>query len=255
MDQKVSLITGASSGVGYAIAQECASHGYTLILAARRQDLLEEIARTFERDYKIRAIPVKTDLTKREDIEHLFRQAEKLGRLDVLVNVAGEFRSISFVDSSLHNFISVYDQTTELMQHAVMYASKRALRLLQKTKGIIINISSDAGLEKKVYPAQVPYHTSKAAVNHMTRAMDLELKEHGMRAFALAPGNIDTPLLRKAIEENKELVKLIQNKEGSLDSFYSKILRPQDIARKVIDIINNPSQYTEPVIEIPSYEF
>ena len=256
LKDKVAIVTGASSGVGYAIAETLAKNGTNLVLAARSFDKLKEFADDFSSNYGIKTIPIKTDLTIINDIINLFEKTKKeFGRLDLLINVAGIFPEISFVKSTTEQFIASYNNSRALMLDAVIYTTKLGLDLLLKNKGIIINISSDAGLEKKVYPNQVPYHAAKAGVNHATRAIDLEIKNLGSRAFAIAPGNIDTPLLRKAIAENSNLISLIEKKVGSLELFYSKILKPKDIANKVIDIINNTKKYKNSVIEMESYEF
>ncbi|MEK6826757.1 MAG: SDR family oxidoreductase, partial [Nanoarchaeota archaeon] len=159
------------------------------------------------------------------------------------------------VDSDPEEFITRHEKAVNLMLNAVVYASKLGLDMLMESNGVIINISSDAGLEKKVYPNQVPYHSAKAGVNHATRAIDLETRSKGVRAFAIAPGNIDTPLLRKTIEGDSDLVELIEQKAGSLDRFYGKILKPKDVADRVMNIVQNPDRYPNPVIEMESFEF
>ena len=128
--EKVSLITGASSGVGKAIAEACAFQGYHLVLAARRQELLEEQVMEYKQKYGIKAIAVKTDLTNYQEIEHLIKKTkDSFQRLDLLVNVAGEFKNISFVETASDQFIANYNQTISLMQNAVLYTSKLALEL------------------------------------------------------------------------------------------------------------------------------
>lgn len=227
-----------------------------MVLAARRIEILKDLASRLSRQYGVQTLPVKTDLTVLDDIRNLFQETrEKFGKLNVLVNVAGEFPAISFVYSDPNEFIDTHEKAVNLMLNAVVYASKLGLDMLLENNGIIINISSDAGLEKKVYPDQVPYHSAKAGVNHATRAIDLETRDRGIRAFAIAPGNIDTPLLRKTIEGNPELVDLITRKAGSLEKFYSRILKPGDIADKVLDLVTNPQNYQDPVIEMESFEF
>ena len=253
---KVAIITGASSGVGMAIADRFASDGYDLVLAARREEILRELSDRLIKEYNVSAIPVRADLSKYDDIDNLlFVTRSQFGRLDVLVNVAGNFPDISFVESSVEEFLKAYEGSRKVMLDAVVYTIKAGLEMILESKGVIINISSDAGLEKKVYPNQVPYLAVKAAVNHATRGIDLEINGRGARAFALAPGNIDTPLLRRAVEENPEIKAAIEKSEGSVEEFYSKILKPEDIARKALEIAKNPKKYRHSVIEIPSYEF
>ena len=255
--RKVALVTGASSGVGEAIAEALAREGYNLVLAARRLEVLQENATRYERDYAVQAVPVRTDLTLYQDIKRLIETTRSKfgGLLDVLINVAGEFVSLPFVGTEPQDFVNRYNRAIALMQNAAVYTSVLALDMLLERKGIIVSISSNVGLERNVYPNQLPYLGAKAAINHMTRGMDLELRGKGCRAFAIAPGNIDTPLLRRAVESDKGVKRIVIKKFGGLEEFYSQILKPKDIAEKLLGIIQNPDNYQDAVVEMPSVEF
>ena len=146
LKHKVALITGASSGVGNAIANTFASNGYDVVLAARRIEILKQLSDKFSEQYKVKALPIKADLAIEADIENLFRKtSDEFGRLDVLVNVAGNFQDLSFVNSSVSEFIESYKISRQLMLDSVIYACKFGLDMIIKNKGVIINISSDAG--------------------------------------------------------------------------------------------------------------
>lgn len=108
---KVAIVTGASSGVGYAIADTFAKNGYNMVLAARRIEILKELAGKLNQQYGVQTLPVKTDLTILDDIKNLFKETrEKFGKLNVLVNVAGEFPAMSFVDSDPEEFITRHEK-------------------------------------------------------------------------------------------------------------------------------------------------
>jgi len=255
LKDKVAVVTGASKGIGKAIAEELASNGVNLVLAARSIDDLKSDAEYLTLQYAIKALPLQVDLVKmqrgkpiianEEAIKELLETTKKeFGHYDIIINAAGRAELNPFVTTDIDKIMFNYQLTRALNQDVTFSMMLFGRDEIVKNNGVIINITSDAGLEHKVYPDQVDYHTSKAAVNHMTRAVDLEFKDYDARAIAIAPGNVDTPLLRTLLEEKRpDIGKFIAGKVGSLEKFYQNILKPKDVAKKVANTIYQAHEF------------
>ncbi|WP_233833546.1 SDR family NAD(P)-dependent oxidoreductase [Paraburkholderia sp. ZP32-5] len=188
----VALVTGSTSGIGYAIAQRLAKEGFSIVLHSRssvEQGLA--LAKQFDS-----AAYVQADLAIDADRVRLIRETIAIwGRLDVLVNNAGISRVIPHADlqaatpaiwQELHevNVIAPFRLVTEA-QAALREAAARG------RPGCVVNVSSHAGVRPK--GASIPYAASKAALNHVTRLLALSLAPE-IRVNAVAPGLVDTPL-------------------------------------------------------------
>jgi NAD(P)-dependent dehydrogenase (short-subunit alcohol dehydrogenase family) len=188
----VALVTGSTSGIGYAIAQRLAKEGYSIVLHSRRSvELGLALAKQFDS-----AAYVQADLAIDADRVRLIRETIAIwGRLDVLVNNAGISRVIPHADlqaatpaiwQELHevNVIAPFRLVTEA-QTALREAAARG------RPGCVVNVSSHAGVRPK--GASIPYAATKAALNHVTRLLALSLAPE-IRVNAVAPGLVDTPL-------------------------------------------------------------
>lgn len=187
---KVVLITGASSGVGMALARKFAGLGSKLVLVARRGDILETLKSELNRpDEDI--LTIAADIAKPTDLEAAVKQVEaKYGQLDVLINNAG------IVDTEpLENITAERVQaiiTTNLI--APINLTRLALPLLRKPKqAAIVNVSSTVGLT--LVPRQSTYGASKAGLNGFTDAMRRELHGTGISVSMVLPGLVNTPML------------------------------------------------------------
>lgn len=185
------LITGASSGIGQALALHFAQQGH-LVLAGvrRREDADELLARS-----QGRVTPIRLDVTSAESIEAALAQVQAHAgeQLDVLINNAGLAFSGALEQTP-------QDELTRLMNVNVMgtFAVTRAcLPLLRQAKGHIVNISSISGLFAA--PGLTAYVASKHAVEGMTAALRMELAPLGVKVCSIAPGKIDTPIWDKAL--------------------------------------------------------
>lgn len=191
------LITGASSGIGQALALHFAQLGH-LVLAGvrRREDADELLARS-----QGRITPVRLDVTSAESIEAALADVASRsgGQLDVLINNAGLAFSGPLEQTP-------QDELTRLMNVNVMgtFAVTRAcLPLLRQAQGHIINISSISGLFAA--PGLTAYVASKHAVEGMTAALRMELAPLGVKVCSIAPGKIDTPIWDKALHATEAM--------------------------------------------------
>jgi NAD(P)-dependent dehydrogenase (short-subunit alcohol dehydrogenase family) len=180
---RAALVTGGSSGIGFAIARMLRDEGYALTLASRTREKVEAAGAELGAD------AVAADLSSEEDCERLVAtHAARHGRLDVLVNSAGIGIAGRLEDLSAKHWD---------LQHAVnlrglFLVTREALPLLKEAQGHVINIASIAGTTG--VPTLGAYAASKAAVISLTHTLNAEHDRDGVRATAICPGFVDTPM-------------------------------------------------------------
>ena len=177
------LITGGSSGIGLAIARALREDGFAITLAARRREKVEGAAAELD------AHAVAADVSNEDDCRRLVEEhLDRHGRLDVLVNSAG-VGVAGRIDELQPKYL---DLQLDVNLRGLMLVTAAALPSLRETRGLIVNLASIAGT---VAAAHLPvYAASKAAVISFTRSLNEAEEEHGVRATALSPGFVDTPM-------------------------------------------------------------
>ena len=198
LEGKVALITGASRGLGRALALAYAAEGADLIINARAQSAgdLDSVRRSAERA-GARVLAVTADVSDRADVERLAATAlARFGRVDVLVNNA------SALGPTPMPYLSDYppDAWEDVLRTNVTgpFLLTRALagQMIARGGGVIVNVSSDAGVVG--YPTWGAYGVSKAALDHLTRTWAAELEGTGVRIVSVDPGSMDTAMHRAA---------------------------------------------------------
>lgn len=187
--KQVALITGASSGIGEAIAVELASQGYALALLARRAEKLEKLRINIVQEYGVDVLTLNADVRSFSAIEKAIQHVEQhFGKIDVLVNNAGLALGLNTIDAG---DVSDWDTMIDTNIKGVLYSTRSALHLLQKSANpLIINIGSIAGRE--VYPNGNVYCATKAAVDSLTKAMRIDLLSKGIKVTQVSPGATET---------------------------------------------------------------
>ncbi|MGB9745680.1 MAG: SDR family oxidoreductase [Bacteroidales bacterium] len=185
----IAVITGATSGIGRAIAFQLAEHGYDLILTGRRKKLLEEMSQTLASGFGIRVLPLCFDIRKKEEAEkYLGHLPDDWQEIDVLINNAGlaaGFHPIHEGD------ISDWEQMIDTNIKGLLYATRYIAPLMTARRtGHIVNISSIAG--KEVYPNGNVYCATKHAVEGLTRGMRIDLLPCGIKVTSVSPGAVET---------------------------------------------------------------
>jgi ketoreductase len=180
---KAALVTGGSSGIGLAIARMLRDEGFELTVASRRRERVEAAAS------ELGALAVAADVSKEEDCARLVDEhRERHGSLDVLVNSAG-----IGIGGKIDELPAKHvDLQLDVNLRGLMLVTAAALPLLREAKGLIVNLASIAGT---IPAGHLPvYAASKAAVISFTRSLNEAEEEHGVRATALSPGFVDTPM-------------------------------------------------------------
>lgn len=226
---KVAVITGASSGIGAAVAAGLVKEGCHVVLGARRMDALESVKRRLVvREGKV--IVQRTDVTKPGDVDALVKTAEnELGPVDILVSCAGVMYFTLMANAETAQ--TQWDQTVDVNCKGLLHClSSTVPGMLSRGSGHIVAISSDAG--RKVFPGLGVYSASKFFGEASLQALRLETAGKGIRVTAVQPGNTATDLL--GMSTDKEAVKLYGEPSGAA------ILDPDDVASSIVYALKQP---------------
>ncbi|MUG98609.1 SDR family NAD(P)-dependent oxidoreductase [Scytonema sp. UIC 10036] len=225
LQNKVAIITGASSGIGAATAKELDAVGMKLVLSARSQDKLDKLAASLNNAAVLAGAITDVDMPQKLVDFAL----QTFGQLDVVLNNAGGMTvgSIEEID------IEAVCQMVRLNVESVYRMAYVALRHFKKVgSGFLINTSSVSGL--KTVPRYGAYNGTKFAVEAFTDALRMELAGTGIKVAAIAPGTVDTGLYDHWNSEDKSYI----NSGGAL--------QPEDIARCVRFILEQPEHVLIP---------
>jgi NAD(P)-dependent dehydrogenase (short-subunit alcohol dehydrogenase family) len=180
---KAALVTGGSSGIGLAIARALRDDGYALTLVSRRPEKIEAAAE------ELGALAVAADVSKEEECARLVAEhRERHGRLDVLVNSAG----VGIAGNLESHATKHWDLQMGVNLRGLFLVTRECIPLLRESKGWIVNLASIAGTGPT--PGLATYGASKAAVISLTKSLNAELEDDGIRAVAVCPGFVDTPM-------------------------------------------------------------
>ncbi len=200
LKDKVALVTGASRGIGRGIAQTLAAYGASVIVnyngsKDRADEVVEMISAAGGK-----AIAVKADVAKAEEIARLFEEAQAaFGRIDILVNNAGITRDNLILKMSEEEYDTVLDTN---LKGAFLCMKHAAKIMLRQKNGRIINISSISGIAGNA--GQANYCAAKAGLIGLTKSLAKELGSRGITVNAVAPGFIETEMTEKLSEQVKE---------------------------------------------------
>ncbi|MBS7562874.1 SDR family oxidoreductase [Mucilaginibacter sp. Bleaf8] len=230
LKDKIVVITGASSGIGKALAHECASRGANLVLAARQYVNLCDITEKIEKQYGVKALAVQCDVSIEDDCALLIKQAVlTFGRVDVLINNAGISMRALFKDLDLQ----VIKRLMDVNFWGTVYCTKYAMPELLKSKGTVVGVSSIAGY--KGLPGRTGYSASKFAMNGFLDALRVENLKTGVHVLTACPGFTASNIRNTAL--NKEAK---QQGESSLEE--DKMMTAEEVAKIITDGIQNRSR-------------
>jgi len=201
------FITGASSGIGKACAEQFANLGANLIITARRSDRLNVTATQLSSKYGIKCIPIKLDVRDNEQVETVFKTLEKEHiDVDILINNAGLALS---TDKLQEGKVSNWDTMIDTNLKGLLYVTKAALpSMLKKNCGHIINIGSVAG--HGCYPSGNVYCATKYAVRAISQSLRLDLFGTKIRVSQVDPGAVETEFSEIRWNDKEKAKKLYQ---------------------------------------------
>lgn len=222
---KAALVTGGAMGIGGAVAELLAERGARVAIVDRAETEGKALAEAI-RDRGGEAIAIAADVSRTADVEAAVQQAvREFGRLDVVSNNAGIQRYGTAESTSEPE----WDEVMNVNLKSVYLVCHAAIPHLRKTRGAIVNMASVQGFATQ--KAVFAYTTGKAALVGLTRSLALDLAEHGVRANAVAPGSVDTPMLRWAIDLDKN-PKALERAIAAMHPL-GRIAQPREVAECV----------------------
>jgi 3-oxoacyl-[acyl-carrier protein] reductase len=228
---KVAVVTGASKGIGKAIAVALADAGVKVALAARTHRTVEQVASNL-REIGADAFAVPTDVTDADAVQNLIqRTIETYQKLDILINSAGNGIFGTVVDFDLSDWDSVINSNLK----GVYLCAKYALpHLLTQGEGQIVNVLSIAA--KVAFPASSAYCAAKAGALALTKVLAAEVRDQNIRVTAVLPGSVETPFWDD-IPQHPD---------------FEKMLKPEHVANAVLSVCQQPiGMVTEEIVVMP----
>lgn len=227
MKRKTALITGATSGIGRATAEEFAKHDINLVLCGRRQERLDTIQKALEKQTNVHTL--NFDVSDKEAVFKAFNTLpEDFKTIDILINNAGNAHG---KDAIQVGNLDDWDAMMDINVKGLLYVSKAIIpQMTERQSGHIINIGSSAG--RDIYPNGNVYCGSKAAVLAITEGMRMDLNPFGIKVSAINPGMVET-------EFSEVRFKGAPNANSAYAGY--KALQPEDIAEIIYFAVSRPA--------------
>ncbi len=222
---KAVVITGASSGIGKALAMEFAGMGAKIVMAARNEERLNEAMKEVS-GLGVEVIGLPTDVSKEEDCKNLIEKAvSTFGRIDIMINNAGISMRAIFEDTEL----DVIRQLMAVNFWGTVYCTKYALPHLLESKGSLVGISSIAGY--KGLPGRTGYSSSKFAMHGFLETLRIENMKKGLHVLIACPGFTASNIRNTALNEKGEV-------QGESPRDEGKMMSAEEVARHIARAIS-----------------
>lgn len=224
---KVAVVTGATRGIGRAIAEALAANGCNVVIAARHEQDCREAAAAITQKGSGKAVGVAATVQANADCERIITTAvQEFGGLDILINNAGigGFSTVEKMD------VAHWDSVISTNLNSLFYCTHAALPHLKRSGGWVINIGSLAG--KNAFPGGAAYNASKFGLIGFTEALMQEVRHDDIRVSYIMPGSVATDF------------------EGSSPGSADWMIQPQDIAQIVLDLIAMPARTLPSRVEV-----
>jgi dehydrogenase/reductase SDR family member 7B len=222
MENKVAIITGASSGIGAACAKEFSKKGFDVVIAARSLDKLNGVAQQLEKA-GTQVLAVQCDVSIKEDCKKLIDETiAKFGKIDVLINNAGISMRAIFNDME----VDVLEQVMNINFYGTVYCTKYALPHLLKSKGSVVGVSSIAGYVG--LPARTGYSASKYAMQGFLDALRTENLKTGLHVMVACPGFTASNIRNTALSADGSA-------QGETPRDEGKMMTSEEVARHIVN--------------------
>ena len=237
LNNKVAIITGGSRGIGFATAEKFLQEGATVILTASSQASADKAVAKLQEKYPDRSVAgIAPNLSDLESVRSTFREViDRFGRVDILVNNAGVSESTPFQQYTEETF----DKVMDLNVKGVFNASRAIVdHMAERGSGVILNTSSMVSITGQ--PSGFAYPASKFAVNGLTVSLARELGPKGIRVNAVAPGIIETDMMKAVPKEviDPMIARIPLRRLG----------QPEDIAKAFLFLASEEASYITGVI-------
>ncbi len=235
---KVAIVTGSSRGIGRSIALALARCGCAVTINYRKsRDEADEVVNSI-RQMGGKAIAVKCDVSKREEVENMFTATvNAFNKVDILVNNAG----VGDVASFLETTDEIWNKNMEVNLRGVFLCTQIAARyMVDRGYGKIVNISSNSGFGIAM-PGDTSYAVSKAGVIQLTKSSAYELGRHNINVNCVAPGAVETDMLREEARSDEEYERVLEGRRNA--SSLGITGTPEDIANAVLFFASDESRY------------
>ena len=237
LKDKLVIITGGSRGIGFATARKFLQEGASVVIGANSKESAEKAVSKLKEEFPSSVIDgISPSLSSYESVKEAFKEVvSKYGRIDILINNAGVSESTPFANYSEELFDKVMDLNVKGVFNASRVASEY---MVEQGKGVILSTSSMVSLTGQ--PSGLAYPTSKFAVNGMTVSLARELGPKGIRVNAVAPGIIETDMMKAVPKEVIEpLIARIP---------LARLGQPEDIANAFAFLASDEASYINGVI-------
>ncbi|MDD8019212.1 MAG: SDR family NAD(P)-dependent oxidoreductase [Bacteroidota bacterium] len=226
LQSKIAIVTGASKGIGRAIALMLSKHDVNVVLAARNAESLLKLKKEIERNGGT-AAAIPTDVTSEQAVKNLVFETEKqFGKIDILINNAGVGVFSNVVDMETAD----YDEMMNVNLKGVFLCSRAVLPTMMKQKsGEIINVASLAG--KNSFAGGSVYAATKWGLIGFARSLMLEVREHNIRVVTICPGSVNTNFADKERDE-------------------PLLIQPEDVAETVLFALTMPGRVNVSELDI-----
>jgi 3-oxoacyl-[acyl-carrier protein] reductase len=244
---KNAVITGASRGIGKAVAEKIAQQGANVVIAARKQQTLDEAVNDIQSKVDGKVLGVSTDVSRLEDLQRLVETADKeLGGIDILINNAGISSQYPFDKQPLEDI--------ERLVHTNFLGYVRLIRLvipemIKKREGAIINMVSGSTLVDPVPRTFVTYSSIKVGLRAFLKGLFWEMRDHGIKITSILPGVVDTDLTGRLENITREQKERLMSVDAVVDMVMYALSVPHNACPLELAVINQQTPWTKPVID------
>ncbi|MCK4912092.1 MAG: SDR family oxidoreductase [Candidatus Omnitrophica bacterium] len=243
LGDKVCIITGASGGIGKSVVEKLAAQGTNLVLAARREEVLEDIKKSLPNQEKV--LCIRCDVTKQSDLENLVNKTiDKFGKIDIVVNGAGV--------SSQYPFWQQPVEDIEKIMHTNYYSYVMLSRLVVNHMkdaggGHIVNITSGSVMVDPPPRNFIVYTSLKVALRAFAKGLFWEMRDFGIKVTSIFPGVTRTPLTGKLKDISEEGGRLMEP-EAIADTVLFALTQSENTCPLELAVINQQTPWKKPVI-------